>query len=246
MERLRSRRELLVEGALAAGGLAAADPLSSAARSLKDGRVRQRSPATPRDLVSHGAFASGVAAGRPGQQGALLWTRVDGLHKRGRVWLEVARSPDFRHVVDRRLVVVDPSTDYTVHHAFRSAKLRPGEELYYRFATRHESSPAGRFRTSRPADSNEPVRVAFFSCQAYQSGYYTAHRGLAQERDVDLVCGIGDYIYEQAGDKGGPRVDPLPNAQLLVYDKAAQGDHFLHFKNPVRFAADLETFLVMP
>ena len=31
-----------------------------------------------------------------------------------------------------------------------------------------------------------------------------------------------------------------------LYDKAAQGDHFLHLKNPVRFAADLETFLAAP
>ena len=212
--RLRSRRDLLAEGVLAAGALAATTPLASAARSRTRG-LPKRSPAAPRDLVSHGRFGSGVASGLPQLDGAPLWTRVDGIDRRGRIWLEVARSPDFRHVVDRRLVEVRPETDFTVHHLFDSDALGPGEELYYRFATRHESSPAGRFRTSRPPDSREPVRVAFWSCQSYQSGYYTAHRGLAHEKDVDLVCAIGDYIYEKSGDKDGPRTDPLPNAQLL-------------------------------
>ena len=210
----RTRRDLLAQGAVAAGALALGGPVAAATKSRSRGLGRPPASA-PRDLVSHGAFNSGVAAGLPQHDGAMLWTRVEGIERRGHVWLEVARSADFRHVVERRAVAVRPEADFTVHHLFDSPSVHTGEELYYRFATRHESSPVGRFRTSRPSDSAEPVRVAFFSCQAYQSGYYTAHRGLAQEKDLDLVCAIGDYIYEQAGDKGGPRVDPLPNAQLL-------------------------------
>ena len=213
-EGLRSRRELLAQGAVAAGALALGAPGAAATGSRTRGTGRLL-PSAPRDLISHGAFRSGVASGLPRHDGAPLWSRVDGVERPGHIWLEVARSPDFRQVVERRAVPVRPETDFTAHHLFDSSAVHPGEELYYRFATRHESSPVGRFRTSRPPDSAEPVRVAFFSCQAYQSGYYTAHRGLAEEKDLDLVCAIGDYIYEQAGDKGGPRVDPLPNAQLL-------------------------------
>ncbi|MBV9212833.1 MAG: alkaline phosphatase D family protein [Actinobacteria bacterium] len=212
-DRRRSRRELLAQGAIAAGALAIGGPVAAATNS------RTRGPGivagAPRDLISHATFPAGVSAGLPQHDGAPLWTRLEGVERPGHIWLEVARSPDFRQVVDRRAVPVTADTDFTVNHVVDSSQLGPGEELYYRFATRHESSPVGRFRTSIPADSSEPVRVAFFSCQAYQSGYYTAHRGLAQEKDLDLVCAIGDYIYEQAGDKGGPRVDPLPNAQLL-------------------------------
>ncbi len=197
---------------MAAGALAGAGPIAAATRSRTRGVTDS---GAPRDLISHGAFNSGVAAGLPQHDGAPLWTRVDGIEQRGHVWLEVARSSDFRHVVERRAVAVRPETDFTVHHLFDSPRIQPGEELYYRFATRHESSPVGRFRTAVPPDSSEPVRIAFFSCQSYQSGYYTAHHGLAQEKDLDLVCAIGDYIYEKSGDKGGPRTDPLPNAQLL-------------------------------
>ena len=35
----------------------------------------------------------------------------------------------------------------------------------------------------------------------------------------------------------------IPNATLYTYTSAAQGDHFLMFKNPVRFAEDLRSFL---
>ncbi|WKN19812.1 alpha/beta fold hydrolase [Azotobacter vinelandii] len=35
----------------------------------------------------------------------------------------------------------------------------------------------------------------------------------------------------------------IPGAKLFVYSKADQGDHFLMFKNPVKFAADLHGFL---
>ncbi len=35
----------------------------------------------------------------------------------------------------------------------------------------------------------------------------------------------------------------IPDAELHVYSKAEQGDHFLMFKNPQKFAADLQAFL---
>ena len=35
----------------------------------------------------------------------------------------------------------------------------------------------------------------------------------------------------------------IPGSSLYVYSKAEQGDHFLAFKNPLKFSADLTTFL---
>jgi len=68
------------------------------------------------------------------------------------------------------------------------AALAPGEQYHYRFETADASSPAGRFRTARPAGSREPVRIAFFSCQELIAGYYHAHPDLAAQ-DVDLLRG---------------------------------------------------------
>ena len=65
----------------------------------------------------------------------------------------------------------------------------------------------GRFRTPPPPDSQEPVRIAFFSCQDWQAGYFGAHSAIARE-DVDLVVCLGDYIYERNFYEG-PRKDTL-------------------------------------
>jgi alkaline phosphatase D len=80
----------------------------------------------------------------------------------------------------------------------QSRRLAPGEEYFYRFATRTTSSPVGRFRTARPPDSQEPLRVGFFSCQQWERGFYPAHRALARE-DCDLIVCLGDYVYEHDG-----------------------------------------------
>jgi len=166
-------------------------------------------------VLRAGEFAQGVASGIPALHGATLWTRVDGLERAGFVVLEVASDRGFGNVVERRRMRVTPGADGTgrVH----IGGLPAGSQFFYRFHTRTSESPVGRFRTKRPADSAEPVRVAFFSCQNWQTGYFTGHAGLALEDDLDLAVCVGDYIYEAASDPG-PRVDkigPDQSAQTL-------------------------------
>ncbi|MCW3010731.1 MAG: hypothetical protein JWO90_1135, partial [Solirubrobacterales bacterium] len=140
-------------------------------------------------------FGSGVAAGLPGERDITLWTRVDDVDRNSRVRLEVARDRGFARTVLRRDVRVPSIRDFTARA--RVTGLQPGAEYFYRFTTKREGSTVGRFRTARPADSAEPVRIGVFSCMDYRSGYYTGHRALAEEQDLDLVVCLGDYIYEQ-------------------------------------------------
>ena len=161
-------------------------------RALAYGKVPKR----PR-LLREGTFAHGVAAGHPSRTAATVWTRVDGLQQAGFVELEVSTDEQFRRVVRRERVRVAPVRDFTVHHRVRG--LAPGERYFYRFSHPGQSSAVGRFTTARPTDSREPVRIGFFSCQKWQDGYYTAHRGLAQEPDLDVVVALGDYVYETNG-----------------------------------------------
>ena len=63
------------------------------------------------------------------------------------------------------------------------------------------------------------MKFAFFSCQDYTFGYYSAHALLLNE-DVDFVVNLGDYIYAEAyhsaGSKsGGVRTDPIGVADSL-------------------------------
>jgi alkaline phosphatase D len=194
------RRELLElaglgTGALILGGVPVDPALARRAR-------RRRVP-----IARGGSFPQGVCSGAPSSRGITLWTRLEGYRRDRRLYLEVARDPDFRRVVHRRVVRAGAKRDHTVEKRVKGRFLKPGREYWYRFETRSGSSPVGRFRTLVPRDSREPVRVAFFSCQDWQAGYYGAHQAIARE-DVDLVVCLGDYIYERNFYEG-PRRDTL-------------------------------------
>ena len=160
----------------------------------------------PAEVARGGAFAQSVASGQPAPNGITLWTKVSQLERPGLIQYEVSPDPDFRTVLARHSVTPAADRDLAVTVRLDTPKLRPGEHYYYRFLTCDRSSPVGRFRTLRPADSNEPVRVGFFSCQEWNGGFYTAHAALAEEQDLDAVVCLGDYVYER-NYYAGPRTD---------------------------------------
>jgi alkaline phosphatase D len=175
-------------------------------------------PRAARAATTDGVFRQGVASGEPGPRAITLWTRLDELDRPAVVDLEVATDPGFANVVHAAQVPVEPDRDYTARVRLQDGSLAPGAEYHYRFATAGADSPVGRFRTARPADSREPVRIAFFSCQEFIAGFYTAHADLAQQ-DVDLVVCLGDYIYEQAFAD-----DTSRNAPVRADDSAPDGE----------------------
>ena len=99
-------------------------------------------------LLRGGKFASGVISGDPSARGITLWTRVDGVGGTGGVKLEVARDKGFDKVVARKTLTAKASTDHTVKA--RITGLKPHERYYYRFETKGEDSPVGRFQTALP------------------------------------------------------------------------------------------------
>ncbi|WP_251023311.1 alkaline phosphatase D family protein [Streptomyces sp. ISL-10] len=164
-------------------------------------------------------FTLGVASGDPRSDGVVLWTRLapdpfaqDGMGGMPatpvRVHYQVAHDERFRRVVRSGSVVATPELAHSVHPEIEG--LRPDRVYYYRFRAGSETSPVGRTRTTplpwaNPAD----LKFAFASCQAWQDGYYTAYRHLADE-DLDLVVHLGDYLYEYGvkSNKRGVTTDP--------------------------------------
>ena len=138
----------------------------------------------------------------------------------------MARDKTFRHVVAAQEI----ATSAKVNHAVKArvGKLNAHEEYYYRFSTGTAHSPVGQFRTALPADSNEPVRFAFLSCQDYTHGYYNAHE-LMVKGDYDFVVCLGDYIYAEAyhSKKGGTGVrdDKIGKAELPEPRHRPRGGH---------------------
>src|SRR3954453_8682000 len=144
-----------------------------------------------------GRFPDGVVAGDPTPKGVSLWTRFDpnGSGGSGTVELEVAKDKAFRHVVARKSIRTGSASNYAVKA--RVDGLKAHEQYYYRFASKGADSAIGRFRTALPADSNETVKFAFFSCQDYTHGYYNALDAMA-DGDYDFVVCLGDYIYAES------------------------------------------------
>ena len=62
-------------------------------------------------------------------------------------------------------------------------------------------------------------------------------------RKIDLSAAI--FSGEESNNLPSQRwaASVIPNATLYTYSSAEHGDHFLMFKNPVKFTNDLRAFL---
>jgi len=179
-----TRRQFLRAGApIAAAAIFVPDALASGVTARQSAVLRG------------GKFSDGIVSGEPLTNGITLWTRVDGVEKAGTVLLEVSTDKDFRKLVATKKIATSAAKNHTVKASVKGLKAH--EQYYYRFATGTEDSRVGRFRTALPADSNEPVRFAFFSCADYTHGWYNAYERMATE-DVDFVVCLGDYIYDES------------------------------------------------
>jgi alkaline phosphatase D len=182
------RRSFLI-GALATGAAVAA-PVNYAALARK-----RRIPA-----AKHGKFDLGVSSGFPRPRGVELWTRVGELKRTSKLKVVIATDRKFGNVVEEKLVTARADRDFTARTFVKD--LKPDKHYFYRFVTKDSKSPVGRFKTAPPLDSAKPIRIAFYSCQHYEAGFYNAQRAIANEPDLDLVLCLGDYVYEYSDGKG--------------------------------------------
>ena len=181
---MQTRRQFVVR----AGTVAASAILSPSALAAGLGSAR------PAALARGGRFSEGVMSGEPTPSAITLWTRLADAEGKVSLDLEVATDKSFRHVVAHKRLPTSAAVNHNVKT--RITGLKAHEQYYYRFATATKDGPVGRFRTSLPADSLQPVRFAFWSCQDYTHGYYNAHEAMARE-DLDFVVCLGDYIYDE-------------------------------------------------
>jgi alkaline phosphatase D len=151
-------------------------------------------------------FSLGVASGDPSPDGFVIWTRLapEPLEPHGGMGVstmpvkwQVASDEGFRSIVAQGEAQARPELAHSVH--VEVAGLHPDHPYFYRFQASGEASAEGRARTL-PLASASPreLRFATAGCQAYEDGYFTAYRHLANE-DLAFVFHYGDYIYEYGG-----------------------------------------------
>lgn len=160
-------------------------------------------------------FRAGVASGDPDATSVVLWTRLfpPDAGQPVEVSWEVAASPDFTTVATSGGATATPDHAHTVHAV---ATLAPGT-WYYRFIAGGVTSPVGRTVIAGPSPTS--LRLAAASCQHYETGFYAAHRDIAQQQP-DLVLWLGDYIYEySARPVGGPVVRTHDGPEITTLDQ---------------------------
>jgi alkaline phosphatase D len=189
-DRRISRRTLLKTGGSFAAGIAFAGLAS-------DRAFAQAS-------FSSYPFKCGVASGDPTPKGFVLWTRLapDPLVAGGglpaepyEVRYELARDPEFRHVVRQGTTAAVPDEAHSVR--VELDELPPERMYWYRFKAGDEISPVGRTRTGPPGNSMvRLVTFAFVSCQHFAEGHFTPYDDVAKDPFIETVIFLGDYIYE--------------------------------------------------
>ncbi len=194
------RRQLLKAGAWGAGALALGRVTTACAPA-----------AAPTET-----FGQGVTAGLHSPDAVVLWTRVEpAVTAVDRVTWQVGTTPDMTTIVASGEAPVTAATDHTVKVLVEG--LDPDRSWWYRFVADGQPSPVGRARTL-PAPDDDPgsLRLAFGSCQAYATGYYTAWRDVAKQQ-VDAVVFLGDFIYESPSINllRPLRTEPLEEANTL-------------------------------
>jgi alkaline phosphatase D len=180
-------------------------------------------PALADPVFEDNPFQLGVAAGDPLPDGFVIWTRLaprplepdHGMPSQPMAvnW-EVATDAGFGTVVRSGGAIARPELGHAVH--VEVGGLEPGRPYFYRFTAGRERSGVGRAKTMPVAGAAlDRVRFGIVGCQAYESGYYTAHRKIAAE-DLDFIYCYGDYIYEGRGNRIYGSTNPQENLRVHV------------------------------
>ena len=161
-------------------------------------------------------FALGVASGQPHAQGMVLWTRLVGpaLPEQVDLSWELAEDEAFTRIAARGVEQAVAQDAYSVHA--EPTDLKPARRYWYRFSALGQRSAAGRTATAPAADAVVPrLDFAIASCQRYDVGHYAAWTHAARE-DLDLICFLGDYIYEYTTARNAVR--PHAGGPLVLLD----------------------------
>jgi alkaline phosphatase D len=144
---------------------------------------------TPAVILDADPFTLGVASGDPDATSVVLWTRLTGDLPDDGIDVEwEATGPD-GSTLTSGTTRTDASVGGSVHVV---AEL--GQPATFSFRAGGFESPSG---TTSPLTPTDSLRFATASCQHYETGFYAAHRDIA-EWAPDLVVFLGDFIYEGA------------------------------------------------
>jgi alkaline phosphatase D len=194
------------------------DPTSAPATTVAQSTTTVPAAPTTAPLAAD-PFTVGVGSGDPVSDGFILWTRLIGADDEVTVAYEVATDTSFSKIAASGEATTSVEIGHSMHVDVTG--LDPDTWYSYRFQAGGFTSQVGQARTAPAADAmpSAPLLIAAASCQHYESGYYTAHRDIA-DAGVDLVAFLGDFIYEGAdrqigSEENNPRTHGTPEPTTL-------------------------------
>ena len=206
-----SRRQVFQASGAVAAGLALSATSSAGAHAEPQPSATDNAVADT--AAGFAAFQHGVASGDPYPRSVILWTRVTSTPDdapgagRGRpvhVQWDVARDPEFHHIVTTGSAMAEPAHDNTVK--VEAMGLEPYTAYYYRFRALGQTSPTGRTQTApAPGQKLPALRIALLSCANWEAGYFQPYADLAQRGHqrrrrgevVDHREGVPDQIKDK-------------------------------------------------
>lgn len=166
------------------------------------------------DEPGESPFRHGIASGDPLPDAVILWTRVTPGADNAAIdvtW-EIADDATLATPVQSGTFRTDAERDFTVKVDAKG--LVAGRTYYYRFRANGFTSPIGRTRTA-PSGPTARLRFAIASCASYAHGYFHGYRALSEQRDLDAIIHLGDYIYEYGNGGYGDLREYEPPYEIL-------------------------------
>ena len=141
-------------------------------------------------------FNHGIASGDSTDQAVVIWTRIDDVSSAEKnVEWEMAIDKNFKKIEKKGSFLTSEKRDYTVKIDVEG--LKQDTEYYYRFKYLGDTSETGKCKTLPNTISND-LQIAVVSCNNYEDGYLTSFKHIANNKNIDYVFHLGDYIYEYA------------------------------------------------
>ena len=142
------------------------------------------------------SFDYGVASGDPTNTQVILWTKLSTEDVTAQpVFWEVSENTSFNKIIASGFSEAKPFDDYTIKVDAKIPLEFNARKIYYRFKSNEIFSEIGTTSTL-PVRNPDKFNIAFCSCSNYPAGYFNAYKEMANDKDVNLVLHLGDYLYE--------------------------------------------------
>ena len=164
-------------------------------------------------------FYHGVASGDPTQNSVVIWSKLtlDKNILEAKVTWEIATDINFKQNHQTGTITTNTNSDFTTKINF--SNLKPYTAYYYRFSYDNNNIYSIVGQTKTLSNHLNTSTIAFASCSNYEWGYFNNYRFMAEDKAIDMVVHLGDYIYEYAvGKYGDTTIGRLnvPNKEIIT------------------------------